>query len=347
MKNNPYSLVFGKEPNQLISRAVPSTEVITAFTSDTPSQQIYIITGIRGCGKTVLMTTISRKIAKKTNWITVELNPERDMLTSLASKLYNNNILAPVFQEARINLSFFGIGIEVAGARPITDIETALSKMLESLKRHGKRVLITIDEASNTQNMRVFAAAFQIFVRQDLPIFVLMTGLYENIHGLQNQRSLTFLYRAPKIELGPLNITTIAKNYRKNCKVTDEEAVHMAKMTRGYSFAFQVLGYFVFEQGAFTKNAVSVYREYLEDYVYEKVWDELSGKDKEVVYGIAKTPSGRVNDVRALLHMETNQFNPYRKRLIKKGIIEGKTYGYVHFQLPFFENYAIQAYEQY
>ncbi|MBR3317729.1 MAG: hypothetical protein IKG21_07965 [Atopobiaceae bacterium] len=35
--------------------------------------------------------------------------------------------------------------------------------------------------------MRVFAASFQVFLRQNLPVFLLMTGLYENINELQNE----------------------------------------------------------------------------------------------------------------------------------------------------------------
>ena len=82
----------------------------------------------------------------------------------------------------------------------MVDIETALARMLDSLRKHHKKVLVTIDEVTNNQNMRIFASSFQIFIRHDLPLFLLMTGLYENINKLQNEDSLTFLYRAPKIE---------------------------------------------------------------------------------------------------------------------------------------------------
>lgn len=77
--------------------------------------------------------------------------------------------------------------------------------MLEQIKKAGKRLLISIDEVTNSEYIRVFASAFQIFIRQDYPIFLLMTGLYENIHNLQNEKSLTFLYRAPKVLLEPVN----------------------------------------------------------------------------------------------------------------------------------------------
>ena len=231
MAQNPYTLMFGREPAQLISRAAQMSIVTDSFLAESPSQQIYILTGVRGSGKTVMVTEISRSIAQNSDWIVVELNPERDMLTALAAKISSNHSLAEIFKASSINLSFFGFGLEVHGVAPITDIEVALSRMLSSLRKHGKRVLVTVDEAANTQNMRTFASAYQIFVRQDLPLYLVMTGLYENIHSLQNAKRLTFLYRAPKIGLRPLNIGTIAENYRKNLSVGQGKALQMAKLT--------------------------------------------------------------------------------------------------------------------
>ena len=53
---------------------------------------------------------------------------------------------------------------------------------------------------------------------------------------------------------------------------------------------------------------------------------------------------GKIKDIREHLHMETNEFNPYRKRLIKKGILSGETRGYVYFTLPLFEEYVMENY---
>ena len=53
---SPYTLVFGREPIEAIPRIVQRDEILNAFKEDPISQQIYMITGIRGCGKTVLMS---------------------------------------------------------------------------------------------------------------------------------------------------------------------------------------------------------------------------------------------------------------------------------------------------
>ena len=47
-------------------------------------------------------------------------------------------------------------------------------------------MLITIDEVTNSKDIRIFTSAFQIFLREGLPVFLLMTGLYAHIERLRN-----------------------------------------------------------------------------------------------------------------------------------------------------------------
>ena len=67
----------------------------------------------------------------------------------------------------------------------------------------------------------------------------------------------------------------------------------MADMTKGYPFAFQVLGYLTWQKDGDYKSVVGMYRQYLSEYVYDKIWSELSNKDKKICYGIAETASGK------------------------------------------------------
>ena len=341
---NPYSLVFGMEPPQMIARAMQESIVLDTFTTEKPGNYIYMITGVRGAGKTVFLTDISKRLAKEKNWITIELSPEKDMLTQLASRLTSINTFARMFRSAGINLSFFGLGVQMKDISPITDIETALQRMLSTLKEKGMRLLITVDEVTNTPWVREFASAYQILLRNDLPVFLLMTGLYENIGELQDEKNLTFLYRAPKMEMAPLNIGAMARNYKIRLNVDEETALSMARLTNGYSYAFQLLGYFTWENGGDYKKAMDSYRQYLDEYVYDKIWSELSPKDQKILYGIATSTSSVVQDIRRTLKMETNEWNPYRRRLIRKGLIDGSNRGKVTFTLPQFNEYIKENY---
>ena len=342
---NPYTLTFGKEPINMISRNSQLNEIISTFDDTLPSQQVYMVTGVRGAGKTVFMTEVSDIMRKKHEWIVLELSPEKDMLNSLVAKLSSESEFATIFKNAKINLSFWGFGLEVTGAAPISDLEVAATKMIESLAKHGKKVLITVDEVATTQHMREFASTFQILLRRNLPVFLIMTGLYDNINRLQNEKTLTFLYRAPKIELKPLNISSIAENYKQIKGIDEASALQAAKSTRGYSFAFQVIGHFLWDNGGEFEKALAESRQYLEDYSYEKIWSELSNVDRQVLHAVASVKGGRIAAIREMLNLDTNHFNPYRNRLIKKGLLDGSTRGYLRFTLPFFEDYTMVMWE--
>lgn len=214
--NNPFTLSFGKKPLQYISRIMQTNQIIESFNAEIPSNQIFMITGVRGSGKTVMMTNIADEIRADESWIVVELNPMRDLLQSLAAKIYGIPEMHARFLKARLDFSAFGLGVSIEDAVPVADIESVIERMLEQIQQDGKRLLITIDEAANSENIRIFASSFQIFLRRDYPIYLLMTGLYENLYDLQNDKSLTFLYRAPKLMLEPLNYTAVRKHYMEN-----------------------------------------------------------------------------------------------------------------------------------
>ena len=338
---NPFTLTFGKSPLVPIERPVQTNEIVDAFTAEPANQQMFILTGVRGSGKTVMLTEISRKLEEREDWVVIELNPSTDLLKSMLSKLNSHHACANLIKAAKIDLSLFGFGVSLEGTFPVSDAETAVIMILEKFRDKGKKLLVTIDEVTNNEFMRVFAGSFQIFVRHDLPIFLLGTGLYENIDDLQNEKNLTFLYRAPKISLKPLNEQAMARKYQAILNVDSQTAFQMAELTRGYPFAFQALGYLTWNENGDFQSVLGEYEQYLSEFVYDKLWSELSKKDRIVIKGIADAESGRIKDIRALLKMETNEFNPYRKRLIKKGLISGETRGYVTFTLPLFREYAM------
>lgn len=338
---NPFTLSFGKKPAEEIARPVQLSEIMEAFTADPASQQIYMITGVRGAGKTVLLTDIANRLKNAEDWIVVELNPAADLLQGLAAKLAKAETSRDWFRNTKINLSIPGLGVELSPGAMTADLETAVIEMLEKLKKKEKRLLVSIDEATNTESMRVFASAFQMFIRQDLPIFLLMTGLYENIEDLQNEKNLTFLYRAPKITLLSLNLNAVASRYRSIFHLDREKAAEMALMTRGYPFAFQALGYLTWEKGGRYQEVTEEYRQYLEEFVYEKIWSELSPKDRQLVKGIAESETKEVKDILVRAQFSQQEFSPYRKRLIRKGIVDTKERGKLSFSLPLFEEFVL------
>ena len=340
--NNPFTLSFGKKPLQYISRLSQTQQILETFQAPVPSNQIFMITGVRGSGKTVMMTNIAHELKADDSWIVIELNPTRDLLQSLAAKIYSLPEMHARFLNARLDFSAFGLGLSVENSAPATDIENVLELMLDQIKESGKRLLITIDEVTCSEYIRIFVSSFQIFLCQEQPIFLLMTGLYENLYDLQNDKSLTFLYRAPKLLLEPLNYTAVRNHYMKVFNIDTESASKMTSLTKGYPFAFQVLGYLYWENRS-TKNIDEIlpeYDQYLEEYVYSKIWSELSEQDQRILLSISPDDGLKVKELRTRLQMSSELFSVYRDRLRRKGVIDTHEYGKVSFSLPRFSNFV-------
>ncbi|MCI5826657.1 MAG: ATP-binding protein [Lachnospiraceae bacterium] len=340
--NNPFTLSFGKKPVQFISRITQTNEIVENFKADVPSNQIYMLTGVRGSGKTVLMTTIANMLREEENWIVLELNPERDLLQSLAAKLYSIPQMHHIFVKSKLDVSALGIGVSIEDAVPVADIESALDLMLDELQKAKKRLLITVDEVTNSAYIKIFASAFQIFLRRDYPVFLLMTGLYENLYDLQNDKALTFLYRAPKMLLEPLNFTAVKKQYMDIFALDGQQAEQMAWLTKGYPFAFQVLGYLYWEnrEKKSLEDILPEYDQYLEEYVYSKIWSEMSELDKKIVFEMAVSGETKIKSIRERLNMKSEQFSVYRDRLKRKGVVCSEQYGYLALALPRFDEFV-------
>ena len=335
--NNPFTLLFGQLPPSYIDRSSQTNYIKDIFESANPLSRLFIITGIRGSGKTVTMTNLSLYFEKKKDWVVVDLNPESDLLEALASKLYDNAKVRHLFLDKSFSISFQGIGFSIDGKRPFTNVESVIEEMLKALAKQKKKVLITIDEVTGNQYMKVFAHAFQSLVRKNYDVFALMTGLHENVSSLQNIESLTFLYRAPKIVLDPLNLASTAHSYATLLKCDADESLKLAALTKGYAFAYQVLGSILWdaEKIEITDAILAEYDAKLFEYSYDKIWAELSPKDKAILKKM-HNDTETVADLLASSKMKKNELSVYKDRLIKKGILDGNQKGVFALKLPRF-----------
>ncbi|MBQ7564156.1 MAG: hypothetical protein IJT16_09215 [Lachnospiraceae bacterium] len=247
-----------------------------------------------------------------------------------------------------------GIGMHLENAELIaSNEEDALKLMLQVLKKHHKKVLVTIDEITYSKDVAKFSHALSSYSNLDYDIYVLMTGLIDNIKNIKNKKSLTFLYRAKIVELDMLNITAISRDYQQTLGLDRQWAEELAYKTRGYSLAFQAVGFHYW-------NAICLCNDYkdinkteldnqlditLAELAYEKIWDELSPTDIHVLKGILELceESGqqliKVEAIRNRMEMTSDTFTKYRTRLIDSGILGGREYGYLKFKLPRFEEF--------
>lgn len=341
MSGNPFTLTFGQKPGEFIPRMKPMKMIRDSFEMEIPTSRVYMLAGIRGSGKTVSLTELSDEYSGRDGWLVVNLSADTDLVGQSYSELLRisrgKNIFAKTDISAEINLPVVDIKVRKADAGLKAD--SALRSLLEQLGKKGRKVLFLIDEINNNPEVRHFCSEFQIYIRMHYPVYLIMAGLYDNISNLQNVKTLTFLYRVPKIFLAPLNLAAITASYQSVFQIPGKEAVEMAKLTKGYPFAFQILGYLRWENDGNMTALMSEYDSLLAQYAYEKIWSELSEKDQEIVKAVADG-CHTVKAVRDRLAVSSQYLNVYRRRLIDRGVLCSPQHGALDFALPRFAEYV-------
>lgn len=341
-QKNPFTLSFGRKPAEYINRLGDTDRIISTFTLSPVTDQVYLLMGIRGSGKTVLMTDLTEKLGQLPDWLVIKISPIDDILEALQLDLQNSRLFNGQNYHVSASLNLPGANVKVDHSPQEVNRIDAIDKLLAAVDKQGMKVLVAIDEVTNTPQMQAFASAFQLFISNNRPIYFLATGLYDEIMSLQDERNLTFLYRAPKILLTPLNQQAIANSYREIFDISMEKSIRMAQLTKGYPFAFQTLGYVCWEKGNcdLGEEELADFDQLLADAAYSKMWSELSELDQRVLAAIAANEGGKVKEFREALDMNPNLFNQYRRRLKNQGLIDTKLYGTISFALPRFAEYV-------
>ncbi|MBQ9610582.1 MAG: hypothetical protein IJV15_14210 [Lachnospiraceae bacterium] len=342
MERNPYTINFGKIPKQYINRDVLISEIVESLESEDIDEQAFKITGIRGTGKTVTLTAIEQELSREDNWIIVDIKPNSDITKELVASLYTQVSFVTKYIDANLNLSLFGIGVNIAKKSPVASIDLALKQLLEEIKRKKMRVLVVIDEVRRTDYLVDFILEFQILIRQELPLFLMVAGLYEDIETIENTDGLTFFLRASKYEMKPLNLDIIKENYKMVLGLSDDDARKLANMTMGYAFAYQAFGKYMWEskKKEISSLVLAEVDSALSEKVYDKIWSELRNKEKWYLSFIIKKEQMPVSELLEITQKKHNDWSEPRRRLIEKGIIDGKTRGNIKIILPRFSEYV-------
>lgn len=339
--SNPFSIVFGIEPINFIERLNEKELIIQNFSQNPSPCMTYILTGLRGSGKTVMLTYLYNYFDSKNEWIVIDPINKKNLLENIVSELYTKAKLKTKFINNEFSFSFQGISISFKGNEEIVSTISLFKKMLDILKKKNKKILIVIDEVDNSSEMKSFIETYQALIRQNYPLYLLMTGLDENINKLQNNPSLTFLYRAQKIPMSFLSISSITYNYEKYLKVEKSKAQELAKITKGYPYAYQALGYLLCENNKKDIDSKILYQldDLLANNVYFKIYSSLTTYEKKVLDQIKGNNKIKVNEIIKKMNTSSNTFTQYRIKLIKKGILISNEYGYLEFALPRFSEF--------
>lgn len=342
-KENPFILAFGEVPEIMLDEEKRSKIIINDIKASRPNFRNFMISGLRGSGKTVLLRSIQDQLSKDKEYVFVNLDmgdgKTKNLLAQFAAILVSLPGMKNLYNKAEVKFSLGNAELSLDNNIPFMDVRTEIEKMLKVLKTLGKKVIIMIDEVVDNDGFTVFASAYKELTN-DYPVYLVMAGLKENTDNVINNPVNTFLRRAYPIELEGLNITLIRDEYEKILEVPYDEADKLAALTNRYSFAFQALGYAYFEYGA--DGFMEEYDKLLELFVYRPLWSKLSHKDKRVLIGINKAikagdGKARTMDVLDSCGLKKNEYTPYKKRLCDATIINSTEIGIIRYNYPRFD----------
>ena len=355
---NPFNPSFGIQPTVLLDREEVQSKLVKDIKAlDTP-YRTTLIYGNRGVGKTVFMNSVGKQIDQDPTWITIHLIIGDNMVGRLAEMIYqqSTNKIKKVFDQlSDINFEIGGLGLKFTlNDKQTSNFQLVLKKMLKILDKNNQKVLVMIDEAQEVTGMVELASVYQVMISEGLPISIIMTGLPKNVQELQNNHVLTFLLRSGRISLSPLNYYDIRAQYKQALKVRDPEISpevvrRAALLSDGYAYAFQLLGYLLWEspdKHITMKTIDSIQPEYqaqLSRNAYSKMLEELSIMDQQFVITMAKASEYPVSTscLRTKLKKKPGYIGMYRRRLMDSQLITPAGYGKLKFTLPLFKQFLL------
>ncbi len=341
---NPFTTTFSKIPDGTYISTDQALDILENLGYDVPSESVYKITGVRGSGKTVILSKIENELRTKKDWLVFDVNPSRDILEQIIAMLYKSGYGKKRGRLKTVNVSaglaHIGASIEYTKDKYI-DIGVELETLLEEVAKKGQKILIGIDEMSKNWEMSTFTLEYGRWLRAGYPVYLVGTGLYENINALSNIKDLTFFRRATTIQTIPLNAIRMSEMYKEKLGVDIKTAKNMAAITKGYAYAFQQLGSLYFSKTKREKltDVIPRLKTELFAYSYEKIWEDLSEADKNMLRLMSEDKLYKREDMLVLMGDSANSYSVYRDRLLKRGII-ASTQGYISHALPYFEEYV-------
>jgi len=385
--DNPYTPNAGARPPLLVGRddQLETFEVLLDRLRRGHTEQSMLITGLRGVGKTVLLTTFEER-ARLRGWTTVEAEitkstefgarmaqlVRRALLQAAPKARWKDRArrAAAALRSFQITVSSEGAvtaGIDVEPlegvadsgelAEDLTDLLVALG---EAASEHETGVVFLFDEVQflSTVELEALIAALHKTVQRALPITLVGAGLPQLPRLAGEAKSYAErLFKFPSI--GRLSEPEAARALVEPAQALGVEyedgAVSVVvEYTEGYPYFIQEYGKVLWdltEESPITLGDVADARDAVEaklDGSFFRVRAERT-TELELRYMRAMAELGaeaqQAKDVAEMLGRTSEQLGPTRSRLIDKGLLYTPGHGLAAFTVPQFDRYMRRSYE--
>jgi len=259
----------------------------------------------------------------------------------------------------RVNEIDFGLGIEAEkGTADSGDLEVDLAQVFialgEAAQDRETAIAIIIDELQylKEEELSSLIMAVHKISQKSLPIVVIGAGLPQLVGKAGRAKSYAErLFDYP--ELGPLKkedaISALQEPVqREGVSFTTEALDEIIRVTEGYPYFLQEWGYQAWNTAKISpidintiKKATDAAIQQLDQNFFRVRFDRLTPREKEYLRALAELGANpqRSGDVAGELGKDVQNIAPFRKNLIKKGMIYSPNHGDTAFTVPLFEGF--------
>lgn len=366
---NPFKPSAGSTPPLLVGRD-DVLDDFTAALSDGPGApgRLAFVTGARGVGKTVMLTTLG-DIARGEGWEVVDETATRGLIDRLTRSVRAARHDTGVEDKPRTRS--FSVGVASLGsvskefdlppADPY-DLRIEIGRLLDSPVMADSGLLITVDEIHTiaTDELDQLAAITQHLIREGRNIALVMAGIPQAVDQLiadnaQRPRVSTFLRRAEMMVLGKVDEADVAESFLETARRAEREwsadvAAQCAKATRGYPFMIQLVGYHTWRAAGaerisyeHAERGIEVARRKIGQLVHAPALQDLSDVDKTILVAMAQDDGpSRSTDIAKRIGKNTNYVSVYKGRLERAGMIDVLPNGRLAFSTPELREYLVE-----
>ena len=363
-KVNPHTVfqpTFGNRPDQYIGRDGEIEHFMEGLREPVGSRnRCTLFLGQRGMGKTALLLELGDR-AMKAGYVVARVTAHEGMPQAIIEQFQLNG--SQFFKDEKRKMTGMTAGV-LGFSLGLTFSEAAdrqygfrskMSLLCDRLAEKGKGALILIDEVRTSAAMREVASAYQELVGDGKNVAIAMAGLPHAVSSVLNDKVLTFLNRASKVELGLISTNLIRAYYERSFRsigieIPDEMLDRAALATKGFPYLMQLIGYYVIQytpeggavDGSVMDKAEKAAMGDMGDNVFKPILSPLSDNDKVFLRAMARMGGTVSTDkLQAALGKKGPAIQPYRKRLLDAGVIEAPRRGELEFAVPYLAEYLL------
>ena len=351
---------FGNRPSQIVGRDETISTFLRGLDGEVGTRdRALLLLGQRGMGKTALQLEFCDR-ALEHGFVPARVTAGSYMLDEIIESVQTRGSEFVREKKTRVkgfNVGAVGVSFGLTFADDVREnfgFRTKLSLLCDRLAEVGKGVLVLVDEVqSSTDEMRLLATTYQHLVGDEKNIAIAIAGLPSAISSVLNDKVLTFLNRARKVDVGLLPLGSVRAYYSRvfssiHKDVETGVAESAALATRGFPFMLQLVGYYLMEITAQkpsitnddVREAVSIAKEELVNSVFRTVLQPLSARDIDFLEAMALDEGvSRISDIYTRMGVSEKYVQPYRARLIEAGVIAAPRRGEVEFTVPYLGDY--------